>query len=121
MTTKAAIALLAAVNVPAGTTRAAPVASSAIDTRTHAGGDLAIKITNGASAPTVAPTVVVQISHDGSDWTDYHTITGDLVNSSVTHSVPWIDQGIMFVQVIAYGNATNAVSVRAYLHAITAP
>ena len=120
MTTKAAIPVLASVNVPAATTRAAPVASSTIDTRTHAGGDLAIKITNGSSAPSVAATVVVQVSHDGADWTDYHTFSGDTAPSSVTPSVPWIDQGIMYLRVIAFGNATNAVTVQAYLQAVTA-
>jgi hypothetical protein len=102
-------------------TKAAPsVTGGAIDCRAYYGGDLTYIITNGASAPGVAPTLVFQSSPDGTNWFDYYQVGGDTTASSVNSNTILLDQGIMYMRLIAYGNTTNAVTIAASLQAITA-
>ncbi len=115
--TKQAVTILAPANVPAGTTAAAPVAGGAVDVRTFAGGEWAYKITNGASAPTVAATLVLQTSHDGTNWYDYFMVGGAAGASGVSSGSVGMSAGVMYARAIAYGNATNAVMVESYLQA----
>lgn len=118
--TKTAVVVLSAASVAAGTTKASPVAGAAVDCRAYYGGELTYKITNGASAPTVAGAVTFQVSHDGTTWFDYFTAGGDSVASSVSSGSILLDRGVMYVRAIAYGNTVNAVAVDAHLHAVTA-
>jgi len=115
--TKQAVAILAPTNVPAGTAASTPIAGAAVDVRTFAGGEWAYKITNGASAPTVAATLVLQTSHDGAKWYDYFTIGGASGASGVSSGSVKMSEGVMYARAIAYGNATNAVTVESYLQA----
>lgn len=115
--TKTPVTILAPTNVPAGTTAAAPVAGAAVDVRTLAGGEWAYKITNGASAPTVPCTMVLQTSHDGTNWYDYFAIGGAAGASGVTSGSVAMSAGVMYARAIAHGNTTNAVTVESYLQA----
>lgn len=117
--TKQAVTILAPTNVPPGTTQAVPVAGSPVNLQVLqvAGGEWAYKITNGASAPTVACTMVLQTSHDGSNWYDYFTIGGASGASGVSSGSVKMSEGVMYARAIAYGNATNAVTVESYLQA----
>ncbi|WP_306393356.1 hypothetical protein [Telluria beijingensis] len=115
--TKQPATILASTNVPAGTTAAAPVAGGAVDVRAFAGGEWAYKITNGSSAPTVPATLVLQTSHDGANWYDYFTVGGTTVASGVSSGSVAMSAGVMYIRVIAYGNATTAVTVESYLQA----
>ena len=116
--TKQPVAILAATSIPAGTTVAAPVAGAASDVRTFAGGEWAYKITNGASAPTVACTVILQTSHDGTNWFDYYAVASNTVAGAVVSGSLPMTRGVMYARVIAYGNATNAVTVESALQAV---
>jgi len=113
--TKQAVAILAATNVPAGTPAAAPVAGAAVDVRAFAGGEWAYKITNGASAPTVPATLILQTSHDGTNWYDYWTVGGAAGASGISSGSVAMSAGVMFARAIAYGNTTNAVTVESHL------
>lgn len=115
--TKQAVTILAPTNVPAGTTAAAPVAGASVDVRAFAGGEWAYKITNGASAPTVAATLVLQTSHDGTKWYDYFAVGGAVAANGVLSSSVGMSAGVMYARAIAYGNVTNAVTVESYLQA----
>jgi hypothetical protein len=119
--TKTPVTVLASgTSAAAGSTKAAPGADSgAIDVRGHYGSLLGWKITNGASAPGVAPTLTIQVSHDASKWYDYWNVGGDTVASSVNSNAIAIERAVMYVRVIVYGNTTNAVTVEAYLQAVT--
>lgn len=122
--TKSKIAAIAYVanNAAANTTKASPgVNSGWIDLTNKYGGDLSWRIVNGASAPGVAPTLTVQASPDnGTTFYDYATVGGDVTASSDNSGTLWLDQGLMYVRVIGYGNTTNAVSIGADIAAITA-
>lgn len=116
--TKAAITVLAATSVAAGLTKATAVAGASIDCTGYYGGELTFKFTNGV-APTAACIIALQASHNGVDWYDYFVSSGSLVASDVTSNAVVLDRGVMFVRAIAYGNATNPVTVEAHLQAVT--
>lgn len=116
---KNAVVVLAATSVPAGTLKLSPVAGPAIDCRAYYGGELTAIVTNGSSAPGAPCTLMFQSSHDGTVWADYQGVTGDTTASSVNSQSIMLDRGVMYVRPIAYGNITNAVTVRADLQAIT--
>ena len=115
---KQAVPILAATIVPAGTSAASPVAGAAVDVRAFAGGEWGYKITNGASAPTVPCTLVLQTSPDGANWYDYFTVGGATGAAGVASGSVTMTRGVMFARVIAYGNTINAVTVESTLQAV---
>ena len=115
---KQAVTILASTNVPAGTTAAAPVAGAAVDVRAFAGGEWGYKITNGASAPAVPCTLVLQTSPDGTNWYDYFPVGGATSAAGVVSGSVTMTRGVMFARAIAYGNTTNAVTVESTLQAV---
>jgi hypothetical protein len=119
---KTSTLVLASTSAAAGSTKAAPGAAGAwINTSTLYGGELGYSITNGASAPGAPCILLFQTSPDnGTTVFDYQAIAGDATASSVNTGNIWLDQGVMYVRAIAYGNTTNAVTVAANLQAITA-
>lgn len=119
---KQAKTILAAVSVPAGSTKTALNAQgtgTAVDCTLLYGGELTWKITNGATAPGTALTLTFQASHDGANWYDYYTVAGDLTNGSVNSGSLILDRGVMWLRAIAYANTTQAVTVESYLQAVT--
>lgn len=120
--TKVSVAVLAPTSGAAGSTKAAPGAAGAwIDCRAYYGGELGYSITNGASAPGVAGTLLFQMSPDnGTTVFDYYSVAGDTVVSSVTSGALLLDRGVMYIRAIGYGNTTNAVTFAANLQAVTA-
>lgn len=118
--TKSAVSVMASTSVAAGSSKTSPgFTGSAIDCRSYYGGDVSWKITNGGSAPGAALTLTFQASHDGTNWYDYYTVAGDTTASSVNSGTFWLDQGVMHLRAIGYGNTTNAVTAEASLQAIT--
>jgi hypothetical protein len=114
------VIIAAGTSCAAGTTKASPgVTGTAYDCTTYYGGELTWRITNGSSAPTVACTIQFQISPDNSTWYDYYAVAGDVTASSAYSGAFILDRGAMYVRAIAYGNATNAVTVEAALQAVT--
>lgn len=101
-------------NVPAGTTRVAPVTGPVVDMRTFLGGELVYRISNGGALG--APcTIMLQVSPDGANWFDYdQASSGDLAAGTVVQgpSIP-LGRGGMYVRAIAFGNTTNACTVEA--------
>lgn len=119
--TKTPVSLLAAVAGAAGSTKAAPGASSGWkDLGVYDGGNIGLSITNGASAPGAAPTILIQVSPDnGVTVYDYWAMGGDITASSVNTASPWLDPGFRYVRVIGYGNTTNAVTFGADFSGVT--
>ena len=94
-----------------------------IDVRERDGGIITLKITNGATGPTVACSAKVMIAHDtgatptagaaGSDWKTIETFNGVTTNSAVTEKVFPFPPSVMHVQVEFTGNTGQAVTVEA--------
>jgi hypothetical protein len=117
--TKSSVTILAPVSCAAGTTKASPQAGSSVDVRAYYSGTLTWKMTNVGTV--TAPCVMVfQASHDGTNWYDHQTVVAsDLISASVSSGTVPLGRGVMYLRAIAYGNATNPVTVEAYLQAET--
>ncbi len=122
--TKTARTLVAAgtSNAAAGTTR------GTIDLEATYGGMLTLKMTNGATGPTVQCTANVLISHNatlpaaasaGADWKTMYTLGGGTTANAITEIAIPIDESIMALEVEFTGNTGQAVVVEAYLSELT--
>lgn len=119
--TKVSSALLTSQSVAAGLTKATAVFGSWINAQTFYRSCVRWKLTNGASAPGVAPILIVQTSPDnGTTVYDEYTVGGDVTASSVNSGPIAIDDTTMYVRVGVYGHTTNAVTAEATLQEITA-
>lgn len=122
MTTKTAATVVASVsNAAAGTTR------GTVDLRTGAdyGGLLTVKITNGATGPTVGCTANVLVAHNdgvtpaaasaGSDWKTAYSFNGGIAVNAVTEQSYRVDPAVQHLEVEFTGNTGQAVTVEAYM------
>jgi tetrahydromethanopterin S-methyltransferase subunit D len=117
---KTSVTLLASQSVAAGLTKATAVFGAWVDTRAYGRQTVRWKLTNGASAPGVAPTLIVQTSPDnGTNIYDEYTVGGDTVASSVNSGPISTDDTTMYVRVGFYGHTTNAVTCEATLQTET--
>lgn len=99
------------------------------DLRTAQGGMLTVKITNGATGPTVPATVNILIAHNagatptaaaaGADWKTIWSFAASTGNNVVTEQSITIDPGVMHLEVEVTGNTGQAVTCEAYLSEIT--
>ena len=99
------------------------------DLRTAQGGLLTIKITNGATGPTVPATVNVLVAHNagatptaasaGADWKTLWSFAASTGNSVVTEQSITIDPAVMHLEVEVTGNTAQAVTCEAFLSEIT--
>lgn len=101
-------------NSAAGTTT-----GTAIDITTKYGGLLTIKITNGATGPTIPASAKVYTSGDNTNFKLMTTLTGDSVNNSVNEWSVKIDAATMYVRVDITGNTGQAVTCEAFLQELT--
>lgn len=114
----------------ASTSKAAASADifGTIDLEATHGGTVTIKITNGATGPTVQCTANILIAHNatlpaaavaGVDWKTIYTIGGGSANNAVTEMSLPIDASIMALEVQFTGNTGQAVTVEAFLSELT--
>lgn len=116
---KTARAVVASVsNAAAGTTR------GTIDLETTYGGVLTMKITNGATGPTLQCEGRVLIAHNatlpaadsaGAAWKTLYTFGGGSVANAVTEMSFVVNTSIMALEVEFTGNTGQAVTVEAGL------
>ena len=86
------------------------------------GATLHVKITNGATGPTIAAKVQIQVSADNSEWYDFG---GPLVGSTVSSEVVSyggidIPIGVEYLRLLAGSNTGQAVTVDADISEVTA-
>ena len=93
--------------------------STTWDLRTAFGGLLTIKITNGATGPTVPANVTVKTSGDGTNWKTHRTYVSLTGNNVVSEWSTPIPEGAMYVQVAVSGNTGQAVTCEAYGQEVT--
>lgn len=118
--TKTTVTLLASQSVAAGLTKATAVFGAWVNTQAFYRSCIRWKLTNGASAPGVAPTILVQTSPDnGTLIYDAYTVGGDAVASSVNSNEIPLDDTTMYVRVGVYGHTTNAVTAEVSMQEIT--
>lgn len=115
---KTPVTILGPTSVDPGKTIANPAGGTAVDVRAYAGGEWSYKITNGTMVPAIACTLVLQTSHDGTNWYDYYPAMGNLLASGVVSGSVTLSRGVMYVRAIAYGNTSNPVTVESYLQAV---
>lgn len=123
--TKNARTLVAAAtsNAAGSTTR------GTVDLRTAQGGVLTMKITNGATGPTVQCEGRVLVAHNtgatptaasaGADWKTVWKFGGGTTNSGITEQSFTVDPGVMHLEVEFTGNTGQSVTVEAFLSEIT--
>lgn len=98
---------------------AAAVNATEWNISTAYGGLLAVKITNGATAPTTAPTVAFYVGEATGTKRLFYKATGDTVNSSVNDLVCEMPPSTMFANCTITNGATNAVTVEVYAQELT--
>jgi hypothetical protein len=117
-TTKAVTAIWSGQTLTAA---AADTTSSAVTLDDGYGAALHVKLTNGATGPTVAAQVIVQVSADNSEWYNMATLVGGTTNSGV-YSWGGIDipAGVEYLRLVAGSNTDQNVTVDADISEITA-
>lgn len=100
-----------------------------LDLRTAQGGLLTMKITNGATGPTVQCEGRVLVAHNGgatpaagaagTDWKTLWTFGGGTTANGITEQSINIDPATMHLEVEFTGNTGQAVTVESYLSEIT--
>lgn len=116
--------------IAAGTSNAAgSTTRGRVDLRTAQGGLLTIKLTNGATGPTVAATVNILVAHNsgtlpaaasaGADWKTIWSFAGTTTNNAITEQSVEIGPGVMHLEVEVTANTGQAVTCEAFLSEIT--
>ena len=85
------------------------------------GGSLYMKITNGATGPTVAAQVIVWYSGDGTNW--YQRSGGYVATLGATIVTSWVVDvpiGVAYLKLVAGSNTIQNVTIRAELTEVTA-
>jgi len=118
-TTKAFTAIWNAQSLTAG---AGDTTSAAQTIDTGYGAALHIKLTNGATGPTIAAQVQIEVSGDNTEW---YNFGGPLVGSVSNNGIAqWggieIPIGVEYLRLVAGSNTGQAVTVDADISNVTA-
>lgn len=107
--------------IAAGTSNAAggTTTGTAIDLTTKYGAFLTALLTNGATGPTVAPTIYFEVSGDNVNWKEAWRSAGDTIANSVTPFTYEAVLGIMYIRVRVTGNTGQAVTCEAFAQVST--
>ncbi len=100
-----------------------------VDLRTAWGGILTLKMTNGATGPTVQCIANVLIAHNtgstpaaasaGTDWKTVTSFGGGTTANAVTEQSYNVSPGVMHLEVEFTGNTAQNVTVEAYMSEIS--
>lgn len=113
--TKTSRTLLTSQSLAAATS----VNGTELNLSTAYGALVCVKLTNGGSAPTTAPTVTFYVGESTGTKRKLYQVSGDTVASSVNDYVCEIPASGMFVNVTILNGATNAITVEAYAQELT--
>lgn len=98
---------------------AATTTGTALDLTTGLGGLLTAKITNGATGPTIAGSLYVEVSNDNTNWKVFRQCVAGVANSAVYEFSVEIPPSVMYVRTRFADNTAQAVTVEAFLHELT--
>lgn len=99
----------------------ATTTSAAVDLRVAYDAAVSIKVTNGATGPTVAATVQIQVSEDNVEWYNY----GGALQASLGNGIvsQWggieIPAAINYLRLVGSGNTGQAVQLDADISYVT--
>lgn len=103
------------------TASAADTVATPVDLTDGYGGLLHIKLTNGATGPTVAAQVQVEASADNSNWYKLGgALKGSTTNAAVSSWCMDIPAGVMYLRTTSGSNTGQNVTLRVELAEITA-
>lgn len=114
--------------VSSATNTAGSTTRGTLDLTTAHGGVVTLKITNGATGPTVQCTCNVLIAHNastptaasaGADWKTVFTFGGGTTNNAVTEQHYVVPPGVMKLEVEFTGNTAQSVTVESYMSELT--
>lgn len=108
--------------IAAGTSNAAGATTNgtAVDLSTAYGALITIKLTNGGTAPAVAPYADIQVSGDvGGTWKSFYKVGGDTVPSSVNEFAIEVPAPAMRTRVVVGGNTVQPVTCEAFAQVLT--
>ena len=114
--TKSASTIQASASNSAGGT----TTSSTLDLSDDYGAGIMVKLTNGATGPTVGCTATVNVSSDGATWKYFQAATGGTASNGVYSFAFDLPAWVMQAQVVFTGNTGQAVTVEAFAQALTA-
>lgn len=103
------------------TAGAAATTSSVIDMSTYRAAALNVKLTNGATGPTVAAQVQIEVSADNSTWYKFGgPIAGQTGNNAV-HSLGGIEipVAVKYLRLVAGSNTGQNVTIDADITGVT--
>lgn len=99
------------------------------DLRTAFGGLLTVKLTNGATGPTIQAEGRVLVAHNsgatptaasaGTDWKTIWVFGGGTTANAITEQSISLDQSVMHVEVEITGNTGQTVTCEAFLSELT--
>lgn len=121
--TKTARTIVASTSQAAGGTTRGTIDMEATD-----GGFLTMKITNGATGPTVQCEGRVLVAHNatlpaaasaGADWKTVYTFGGGVTANAITETSFPVDPALMALEVEFTGNTGQAVTVEAFMSELT--
>jgi hypothetical protein len=101
-------------NTSGGTTT-----GTVVDLTTKYGGLLTVKITNGATGPTVAASAYVYTSHDNSNFKTMTVLQSNLGNNAVSEFAMDIPPAVMYLRVDVKDNTGQTVTCEAFLQELT--
>lgn len=100
-----------------------------VDLRTAQGGTLTLKMTNGATGPTLQCVANMLIAHNagatpaaasaGPDWKTLWSVGGGIVANAITEQSMDVPPGVMHLAVEFKDNTAQNVTVEAFLSEIT--
>jgi len=116
--TKAVTAIWSGQTLTAG---AGDTTSSAVTVDDSYENGLSVKLTNGATGPTIAAQVQIEVSQDNTEWYEFGgPMVGGTVNSGVSS---WggivIAIGVEYVRLVAGSNTAQDVTVEADITEVT--
>ena len=96
--------------------------SAAVDLRLAYEAALSIKVTNGATGPTVAAIVQIQVSEDNSEWYNFGGALQSTLGNSVETSWGAIDlpSAVNYVRVVGSANTGQTVTLNADISYVVA-
>ena len=113
--TKTSRTLYASASLAAATA----VNATELSLSTAYGALVAVKLTNGGTAPTTVPTVKFYVGESTGTKRLFYQASGDIVNSSVNDIVCEIPLAAMFLNVTITWGATTGGTVEAYAQELT--